>query len=117
MGAVIQFFEAMAASVPGIIALVLSGIAALGMIFAVYLGIKLATAEGDDARKNIKNQIIYTIIAVAIVGVMALILGLMRDWGEWWWSDFDYENPTDPWIPTLPSMHYAGRVVAGLLGR
>jgi cytochrome bd-type quinol oxidase subunit 2 len=44
------------------------------MLFAVYIGFKLATAESDDARKKAKNQLLWTVIAIAAAIVLVVVI-------------------------------------------
>ena len=51
-------------------------VALLAIIFAIYLGVKLAKAEDDGKRKEAKNQMIYALIGAAGVVVIAGLLNL-----------------------------------------
>lgn len=52
---------------------------ALGILLFIYLGVKLATAEDDNKRRSIKAQMVMTIIAVFIVGMLIAIFQVI-DW-------------------------------------
>ena len=49
---------------------ILSVVAGLGALLAIYLGVKLATAQDESRRKEAKAQMVYSIIAVIIVSAM-----------------------------------------------
>jgi len=63
LGAIFQGFSAL-----------LSLATTAAMLFAVWLGFKLATAEGDDKRKQAKNQLLWTVIAVAASIVLVVVI-------------------------------------------
>ena len=46
------------------------------VLYAVYIGIRLAKAEDDSARKQAKGQLIYAIIGLASIIVLALVFAL-----------------------------------------
>ncbi|MCL2569960.1 MAG: pilin [Firmicutes bacterium] len=58
-------------------------LAGLGALFAIYLGVRLATAQDDGKRKEAKQQLVYALIGVVIIlgllavfnVVMAVIIG------------------------------------------
>ena len=52
----------------------LSLAATAAMLFAVYLGFKLATAEDDQKRKQAKQQLLWTVIAVAASIVLIVVI-------------------------------------------
>lgn len=56
---------------------ILLALAGIGLLFAIYLGVKLATAQDESKRKEAKAQLVWAIIAtvivVAIVGIFQAI--------------------------------------------
>jgi len=56
-------------------------VAALAGFLAIYLGVKLATAESEDKRKNAKAQMIYAILAFILVAALISIFNVV-DWGS-----------------------------------
>jgi len=50
---------------------ILAVIAGLGVLFAIWLGVRLATAQDESKRKEAKAQLIWALIAVV------LVIGLM----------------------------------------
>ena len=51
---------------------------ALGGIFAIWLGVRLATAQDESKRKDAKQQLIWAIIAVIVIFAMMGIFGVIR---------------------------------------
>ena len=49
-------------------------VAAVGTIYAIYLGVMLAKAENAEKREEAKKRIINAVIALAIVVVLALLM-------------------------------------------
>ena len=52
-------------------------------IFAIYIGIKLATAEEDSKRKEAKKQMVWTVVAIgaaiALVVILNSVTGILID--------------------------------------
>ena len=76
---VIAFFTALTSRMDLLLGWVLALMAVAGSLFAIYLGVKLATAEDEGKRTQVKAQFIWSIIAVVIVGSLIVIL-LALDW-------------------------------------
>ncbi|MCL2846464.1 MAG: hypothetical protein FWE38_02115 [Firmicutes bacterium] len=53
----------------------LLGMAAL--VFAIYIGFKLASAEDEGKRKEAKKQLLWTIIAVIAVVLLIVIFNIL----------------------------------------
>ena len=51
-------------------------VAAVGTIYAIYLGVMLAKAENAEKREEAKKRIINAVIALGIVVVLALLMKL-----------------------------------------
>ena len=47
---------------------IMTVLVALGMLLAIYLGVKLATSTDEGKRREAKAQMIYAIIAIIIIG-------------------------------------------------
>ena len=58
---------------------ILTVLAALGGLLAIWLGIRLATAQDESKRKEAKAQLIWAILAVVIIVVMIAIFGVVRE--------------------------------------
>jgi len=57
---------------------ILTVIAALGGLFAIWLGVRLAMAQDESKRKEAKAQLIYAIIAVVVIAAIITIMGIVR---------------------------------------
>ena len=59
-------------------------IGSLGALFAIWLGVRLATAQDESKRKEAKQQLIYALIAVimifALVGVFYAVFPAPDDY-------------------------------------
>jgi len=53
-------------------------VASLGGIFAIWVGVRLATAQDESKRKEAKAQLIWAIIAIVIVAAIIGIMGVVR---------------------------------------
>ena len=52
---------------------ILTVLAGLGTIFAIWLGVRLATAQDESKRKEAKAQLVWAILAVVIiVGIIGI---------------------------------------------
>jgi uncharacterized membrane protein len=78
LGAATTDFNAVIASIRDVLnpifygALILIGIVAL--VFAIYVGFRLARAEDESKRKEAKSQLLWSIIAVIVVIVVAVVI-------------------------------------------
>ena len=52
-------------------------IAGMGGLLAIYLGVKLATADNEQARSNAKAQLVYAILAVVIVAGLLTVFSVI----------------------------------------
>ncbi len=57
---------------------------AVGMIFAIYLGFKLAKANNAEQREEAKKRIIYTVIGIAIGVALIIIFNLFATYSVQW---------------------------------
>jgi uncharacterized membrane protein YidH (DUF202 family) len=62
----------------GVATFTLAAVAALAVVFAIWIGFKLATAEEDGKRKDAKMQLIYAIIGMIVAVSLALVVGLLE---------------------------------------
>lgn len=51
-------------------------VAAVGTIYAIYLGVMMAKAENAEKREEAKKRIINAVIAIVVMVVLILLLGL-----------------------------------------
>ena len=56
---------------------VLAFCAMLVVLFAVYIGFKFAKAQDDQARKNAKAQLIYSIIGLVVIGIIVTLVNVI----------------------------------------
>ena len=49
-------------------------VAAVAAFYAIYVGVKLATAENADARQEAQKKLIYIIIALVVTIIMVILL-------------------------------------------
>ena len=58
-------------------------VAAVGVIYAIYLGVMLAKAENAEKREEAKKRIINVVIAIAITAVLIFIMYLFSNNVNW----------------------------------
>lgn len=61
-------------TINNIVAPILGGMVGLAAVFAIYLGVRLATADDEGKRKNVKGQLVYTVLGIFIVGLIVSIM-------------------------------------------
>ena len=64
-------------TLPTILYLILACVGGAGMIYAIILGVNLAKAESEDARKKASSRLINTIVGVAILLFLVLFINLL----------------------------------------
>ena len=64
-------------------ALVLIVVGAIGIIYAIYLGVMLAKAENAEKREEAKKRIVNVLIAIAITAVLIFIMYLFSNNIDW----------------------------------
>ena len=69
---------------------ILTTLIALGVLLAIWIGIRLATAQDEGKRREAKTQLIYAIIAIFIVSAAMMIFGAIV-------------GATSPGTPTVPT--------------
>ena len=73
--------------IPTLVSAILGILGALAVLFAVWIGFKLATAKDEKSRQDAKMQVLYTLIGIVVVGIIqaVLIVGLNAwdiEWGS-----------------------------------
>ncbi len=63
---------------------------AVGMVFAIYLGLKLAKANNPEEREEAKKRVIYTIIGIAIGVALIIIFNLFAKYSVTWLGDGNF---------------------------
>ena len=61
---------------------ILTALLALGGIFAIWLGVRLAMAQDESKRKEAKAQLIWAIIAIVIIALMLGVFGAVREFNR-----------------------------------
>ena len=62
----------------------------VGMIFAIFLGIKLARANNAEEREEAKKRVIYTVVGIAICVALILIFKLFARYSIEWLGDASF---------------------------
>ena len=73
-----------------ILAPLLIVMASIGMIFAIFLGIKLARANNAEERDEAKKRVIYTVIGIAVCLALILIFKLFAKFSISWLGDSNF---------------------------
>ena len=73
-----------------ILAPLLIVMASIGMIFAIFLGIKLARANNAEEREEAKKRVIYTVVGIAICVALILIFKLFARYSIEWLGDASF---------------------------
>lgn len=63
---------------------------AVGMVFAIYLGMKLAKANNAEEREEAKKRVIYTVIGIAIGIALIIIFNLFAKYSVTWLGDGNF---------------------------
>ena len=66
-----------------VVAPILIVLGAVGVIYAIYLGVMLAKAENAEKREEAKKRIINVLVAIAITGALIFILYLFSNNLDW----------------------------------
>ena len=77
------WLENLLAAIEGIIGPILIVIGAVGIIYAIYLGVMLAKAENAEKREEAKKRIINVVIAIAITAVLIFLMYLFSNNIDW----------------------------------
>ena len=73
-----------------ILAPLLIVMASIGMIFAIFLGIKLARANNAEERDEAKKRVIYTVVGIAVCLALILIFKLFAKFSISWLGDANF---------------------------
>ena len=73
-----------------ILAPLLIVMASVGMVFAIFLGIKLARANNAEEREEAKKRVIYTIVGIAICVALIIIFKLFAQYSISWLGDTNF---------------------------
>ncbi len=65
------------ATLPTILYLILAAIGGAGIIYSIILGVNLAKADSEDARKKAVDRLKNTIIGVAVLLFLVLFINLL----------------------------------------
>jgi len=65
------------------VGILMSIAAGLSLLFAIYIGFRLATAKDDGTRFQAKAQLIYSLMAAVSVGALAAIYSLVLGANQW----------------------------------
>ena len=49
----------------------------VAIVFAIYVGFRLASAEDEGKRKEAKKQMLWTIVAIFAVALLILVLNIL----------------------------------------
>ena len=73
-----------------ILAPLLIVMASVGMIFAIFLGVKLARANNAEERDEAKKRVIYTVVGIAVCLALILIFKLFARYSIAWLGDANF---------------------------
>ena len=77
------WLETLLSALEKIVGPILILVAAVGVIYAIYLGVMLAKAENAEKREEAKKRIINVVIAIAITAVLIFIMYLFSNNVDW----------------------------------
>lgn len=77
------WLESLLAALEKIVGPILIVVAAVGVIYAIYLGVMLAKAENAEKREEAKKRIINVVIAIAITAVLIFLMYLFSNNVDW----------------------------------
>ena len=77
--AIAQFIDNISSPLNALMIGVLVIIALAAVVFAIYVGFRLAKAEDDGKRKEAKQQLLWSIIAVVVCVAMAVLITAVLD--------------------------------------
>lgn len=73
-----------------ILAPLLIVMASVGMIFAIFLGIKLAKANNAEERDEAKKRVIYTVVGIAVCIALIIVFKLFAKYSIAWLGDANF---------------------------
>ena len=62
----------------------------IGMIFAIFLGIKLAKANNAEERDEAKKRVIYTVVGIAVCIALIIVFKLFAKYSIAWLGDANF---------------------------
>ena len=74
-----------------VVAPILIVIGAVGIIYAIYLGVMLAKAENAEKREEAKKRIINVIVAIVITAALIFLMYLFSNNLDWFVSHAEQE--------------------------
>ena len=77
------WLENLLGAVEKIVGPILIVVGAIGIIYAIYLGVMLAKAENAEKREEAKKRIVNVLIAIAITAVLIFIMYLFSANVDW----------------------------------
>ena len=77
------WLEKLLGAVENIVGPILIVVGAIGVIYAIYLGVMLAKAENAEKREEAKKRIVNVLIAIAITAVLIFIMYLFSANVDW----------------------------------
>lgn len=77
------WLEKLLGAIESIVGPILIVVGAIGVIYAIYLGVMLAKAENAEKREEAKKRIINVLIAIAITAVLIFIMYLFSANIDW----------------------------------
>ena len=77
------WLEKLLGAIESIVGPILIVVGAIGIIYAIYLGVMLAKAENAEKREEAKKRIINVLIAIAITAVLIFIMYLFSANVDW----------------------------------
>ena len=77
------WLEKLLSAIESIVGPILIVVGAIGVIYAIYLGVMLAKAENAEKREEAKKRIVNVLIAIAITAVLIFIMYLFSANVDW----------------------------------
>ena len=90
------WLDSLVSVLESIIGPILIVIGAVGMIYAIYLGVMLAKAENAEKREEAKKRIINVIVAIVITAALIFLMYLVTSNIDWFIKiGSEEDNPLD----------------------
>ena len=78
-----DWLESLLGALEKIVGPILIVVGAVGIIYAIYLGVMLAKAENAEKREEAKKRIINVLIAIAITAALIFLMYLFSGHVDW----------------------------------
>lgn len=78
-----EWLESLLGALEKIVGPILIVVGAVGVIYAIYLGVMLAKAENAEKREESKKRIINVLIAIAITAALIFLMYLFSSHVDW----------------------------------